>query len=162
MNRKMVIISTIILLFDQVVKSIIQIGNVHFNIIGNFLRLNYYQNTGAAWSILQGKTVTLIVISIIMLILVYSMSFSYEEAKINDVSFGLLFGGIVGNLVDRIFYGFVRDFIDINIFGYNFPVFNIADMAIVIGVIILVISTIKGELKSGNKGIRRGKQAKNR
>lgn len=161
MNKKMIIISTIVLLFDQIIKSIVQIGNVHFNIISNFLSFNYYQNTGAAWSILQGKTVTLIAISIVVLILVYSMSFSYEDSKINDMTFGLLFGGIVGNLIDRIFFGFVRDFIDIKLFGYNFPVFNIADMAIVIGVIILVISTIKGELKSGNKGIRRGKQTKN-
>lgn len=162
MNKKMVIISTLVLLFDQVIKSIIQINNVHFNIIGKFLSINYYQNTGAAWSILQDKTVTLIVISLVILILVYSMSFSYEDSKINDMAFGLLFGGIVGNLVDRIFYGFVRDFIDINIFGYNFPVFNIADMVIVIGVIILVISTIKGELKSGNRGKGFRKQAKNR
>lgn len=160
MNKKMVIISTIILLFDQIIKSIMQISNVHFNIIGNLLRFNYYQNTGAAWSILQGKTTILIIISIIMLIFVYSMSFSYDESKMRDISFGLLYGGIVGNLIDRVFYGYVRDFIDVNIFGYNFPVFNIADMAIVIGVIILVISTIKGELKSGNKSIRRGNKAK--
>lgn len=157
MNKKMVIISSIILLFDQIVKSIIQISNVHFNIISNILSFNYYQNTGAAWSILQGKTVVLIIISIVMLIFVYSMSFSYEDSKSKNISFGLLFGGIVGNLIDRIFYGYVRDFIDINIFSYNFPVFNIADMAIVIGVIMLIVSTIKGELKSGNKGIRRGK-----
>lgn len=161
MNKKMVIISTIILLFDQIVKSIVQLSNIHMNIIGNLLRINYYQNTGAAWSILQGKTVSLVIISLVMLILVYSMSFSYGDSKIKDMSFGLLFGGIVGNLIDRIFYGYVRDFIDIDVFGYNFPVFNIADMAIVIGVIILIILTIKGELKSGNKGTRRGKKAKN-
>lgn len=157
MNKKMIIISSIILLFDQIVKSIIQISNVHFNIINNLLSFNYCQNTGAAWSILQGKTSVLIIISIVMLIFVYSMTFSYEESKTKNISFGLLFGGIVGNLIDRIFFGYVRDFIDINIFNYNFPVFNIADMAIVIGVIMLIISTIKGELKSGNKGIGRGK-----
>lgn len=162
MNKKMVIISTIVLIFDQILKSIVQISNVHFNILGNILKFNYYQNTGAAWSILQGKTVTLIIVSILMLILVYSMSFSYDDSKMKNLSFGLLYGGIVGNLIDRIFYGFVRDFIDIRIFGYNFPIFNIADMAIVIGVIILVVSTIKGELKSGNKGVRRRMQAKNR
>lgn len=162
MNKKMVIISTIVLLFDQIIKSIVQISNVHLNIIGNFIKFNYYQNTGAAWSILEGKTTTLIVVSLVMLIFVYSMSYTYDEAKIKDLSFGLLYGGIIGNLIDRVFYGFVRDFIDIKVFGYNFPVFNIADMAIVIGVIILIVSTIKGELKSGNKGFGRGKQAKNR
>ena len=155
MNKKMVIISSILLLIDQVVKSIIELNNVHLTLIKNFLSFNYSQNSGAAFSILQGKTSFLIIISIIMLIIIYSMTFSYEEGKITDIAFGLLCGGVLGNLVDRIFYGFVRDFIDIKIFGYNFPVFNIADMLIVLGVVLLIFATIKGEVKNGNKGFRR-------
>lgn len=147
MNRKIVIIGIIALVIDQITKSLMQIYDVHFNIINGFLRLNYIQNTGAAWSILEGKQYLLIGISIVMLILVYNMSFSYDNNKLNNITFGLLFGGIIGNLIDRVFYGMVRDFIDINIFGYDFPVFNIADMAIVFGVIILLIGTLKGELK---------------
>ncbi len=87
------------------------------------------------------------------------MMYSYEENKLNDLSFGLLIGGILGNFADRIFCGFVRDFIVIKIFSYNFPVFNIADITIVVGVLLLVISTIKGEIKSGNKSRRRKKGA---
>lgn len=147
MNRKIVIIGIIALVIDQITKSLMQIYDVHFNIINGFLSLNYIQNTGAAWSILEGKQYLLIGISIVMLILVYNMSFSYDNNRLNNITFGLLFGGIIGNLIDRVFYGIVRDFIDINIFGYDFPVFNIADMAIVFGVIILLIGTIKGELK---------------
>lgn len=147
MNRKIVIIGIIALVIDQITKSLMQIYDVHFNIINGFLSLNYIQNTGAAWSILEGKLYLLIGISIVMLILVYNMSFSYDNNKLNNITFGLLFGGIIGNLIDRVFYGMVRDFIDINIFGYDFPVFNIADMAIVFGVIILLIGTLKGELK---------------
>lgn len=162
MNRKIVIIGIIALVIDQITKSLMQIYDVHFDIIKGFLSFNYLQNTGAAWSILEGKQYLLIGITIAMLILVYNMSFSYENKLLNNITFGLLFGGIIGNLFDRVLYGFVRDFIDIRIFGYNFPIFNIADMAIVIGVIILIVSTVKGELKSGNKSIRRGKQAKNR
>ncbi len=147
MNRKIVIIGIIALVIDQITKSLMQIYDVHFNIINGFLSLNYIQNTGAAWSILEGKQYLLIGISIVMLILVYNMSFSYDNNRLNNITFGLLFGGIIGNLIDRVFYGIVRDFIDINIFGYDFPVFNIADMAIVFGVIILLIGTLKGELK---------------
>ena len=147
MNRKIVIIGIIALVIDQITKPLMQIYDVHFNIINGFLSLNYIQNTGAAWSILEGKQYLLIGISIVMLILVYNMSFSYDNNRLNNITFGLLFGGIIGNLIDRVFYGIVRDFIDINIFGYDFPVFNIADMAIVFGVIILLIGTIKGELK---------------
>lgn len=147
MNRKIVIIGIIALVIDQITKSLMQIYDVHFNIINGFLSLNYIQNTGAAWSILEGKLYLLIGISIVMLILVYNMSFSYDNNRLNNITFGLLFGGIIGNLIDRVFYGIVRDFIDINVFGYDFPVFNIADMAIVFGVIILLIGTLKGELK---------------
>lgn len=147
MNRKIVIIGIIALVIDQITKSLMQIYDVHFNIINGFLSLNYIQNTGAAWSILEGKQYLLIGISIVMLILVYNMSFSYDNNRLNNITFGLLFGGIIGNLIDRVFYGIVRDFIDINVFGYDFPVFNIADMAIVFGVIILLIGTLKGELK---------------
>lgn len=147
MNRKTVIIGIIALVIDQITKSLMQIYDVHFNIINGFLRLNYIQNTGAAWSILEGKQYLLIGITILMLILVYNMSFSYDNNKLNNFTFGILFGGIIGNLFDRVLYGMVRDFIDINVFGYNFPVFNIADMLIVLGVVILLISTFKGELK---------------
>ena len=147
MNRKIVIIGIIALVIDQITKSLMQIYDVHFNIINGFLRLNYIQNTGAAWSILEGKQYLLIGITILMLILVYNMSFSFDNNKLNNFTFGILFGGIIGNLFDRVLYGMVRDFIDINVFGYNFPVFNIADMLIVLGVVILLISTFKGELK---------------
>lgn len=162
MNKKIVIISSIILLIDQVVKSIMEIYHVNLTIISGFLNLNYSQNTGAAFSILEGKIPFLILISVIMLVMIYSMMFSYEENKLTNISFGLLFGGVFGNLIDRIFYGFVRDFISVKILTYNFPVFNIADSVIVIGVVLLIIATIKGEVKSGNKSFRGRRKIKNR
>lgn len=155
MNKKIVIISSVVLLIDQIVKSIVELGDVHLELIKNVFGFNYYQNTGAAFSILEGRTPFLIGISIVMLIIIYSMSFSYEESKLKNIAFGFLVGGVLGNLVDRIFYGFVRDFIDIRLFGYNFPVFNIADMGITLGVILVMIVTLKGSGKNGNKGFRR-------
>lgn len=157
MNKKIVIISTITLIIDQILKSLVALNDIHVNVLFNILRLNYYENTGAAFSILQGKVPYLILISIIMLVIIYSMTFSYEEKKITNISFGLLIGGVFGNLVDRVFYGFVRDFIDIKLFGYNFPVFNIADVSIVVGVIILLLVTLKGDSKDGNKSRGRNK-----
>lgn len=155
MNKNKVIISLIILSIDQILKYLVQVFDSSVNIINNFFYINYYQNTGAAWSILEGRQTLLIVVSLLACVLVYSMMFSFEDDKLNNTAFGLLFGGILGNLFDRILFGYVRDFIDFRIWGYNFPIFNIADMAIVIGVGLIIISTIKGEFKNGNKGKRK-------
>ncbi len=155
MNKNKTILAIIIFVVDQILKSIVQLSNVNISIIDNFFRLTYYQNTGAAWSILEGHGYMLILISIIMLVLVFNMMYSYEDNTLNNTAFGLLLGGILGNLCDRVFYGMVRDFIDIRIFGYEFPVFNIADMAIVIGVLLILISTVKGDLKNGNRSKRK-------
>lgn len=155
MNKRKMILAIIVFIVDQVLKSIVQLNNVNVSVIDNFFRLTYYQNTGAAWSILEGHSYILIFVSIIMLILVFNMMYSYENNTFNDIAFGVLLGGILGNLCDRVFCGMVRDFIDLRIFGYEFPVFNIADMAIVIGVILILITTIKGDLKSGNRSKRK-------
>lgn len=160
MNKKKLIISIVVLFIDQITKSMIQAYNTNIDILDNLFGLHYYQNSGAAWSILEGKQTILILITIGVLVLVYNMMFSFEEDRLNNFAFGLLFGGILGNLIDRVFYGFVRDFIDIVIVGYDFPVFNIADMAIVIGIFLVIVATLKGELKNGIDS--RRKRAKNR
>lgn len=160
MNKKIVVISTILLIIDQITKALIQVSDVHISIISNFFRINYIENTGAAFSILEGKVPILIIVSIIMLVIIYNMTFSYDESKSTNIAFGLLFGGVFGNLVDRVFCGYVRDFIDFKLLGRNMPVFNFADIFIVVGVLLLLIVTIKGEKKNGNKG-RRGRKLKN-
>lgn len=160
MNKKKFSISIIVLIIDQILKLLVQTFETNHVVIDKIFSITYYQNAGAAWSILEGKTALLIGISIVMLVLVYSMMFSFDENKLTNFSFGLLFGGIIGNLIDRILFGYVRDFISVVIFGYYFPIFNIADAAIVIGVILLIIETIKGEIKNENSS--RGKLTKNR
>ncbi len=155
MNKKKFIIAIIILLFDQISKLIVSLFSISKTIIPGFFGIHYCQNTGAAWSILEGHQGLLIIITILVLILVYNMMFSFEENRLNDLAFGLLFGGIVGNLIDRILYSYVRDFISFNIFGYAFPVFNIADLCIGLGVILIIYITIKGEISNANRSKRR-------
>lgn len=155
MNRKKVLISIITLAIDQLTKVLVQTFDVNKSIIKNIFAITYYENTGAAWSILEGKQTLLIVLSIIMMVIIYSMMFSFKETKLTNLAFGILFGGIIGNFIDRIIFGYVRDFINIDIFGYQYPVFNIADMAIVVGAILLVVITIKGEKKDGDSGRRK-------
>lgn len=157
MNRKKSIIAVIIIIIDQITKLIVQTYETNITIIKNVFAIRYYENTGAAWSILEGKQSLLIILSILMIIIVYSMMFSFKNNKLTNWAFGILFGGILGNFIDRIFFGYVRDFISLTIFNYRYPIFNVADMAIVMGAIMLVVITLKGEKKDGDKRRSRGK-----
>ncbi len=153
MNKKILIIASIVLLLDQISKNIIEIYlklNESIKIIPNFFNINYVNNYGAAWSILDNKLYILIGITIIVLVVLIRYMNTFKENNRNKLSFGLLFGGITGNLIDRLFLGYVRDFLAFKIFSYNFPVFNISDIAISVGTLLLVIAIIKGEDNGNN------------
>lgn len=110
-------------------------------IIGNFLRLTYAENRGAAFSILQNQRVFFLIITIIMLIILGIVYFTNRNlSKLSRLSMAMIAGGAIGNFIDRYRMGYVIDFIDVR-FGtfYNFPVFNIADSFVVCGTILMVI-----------------------
>lgn len=148
MNRKILIIAAITLLCDQISKviiaTILKLNEIKV-IIPNFFQLHYINNYGAAWNILDNKIPIIIGISLISLIIIYRYMYLIETNQRNNIAFGLLVGGLVGNLIDRWLFGYVRDFLDFQIFSYDYPVFNLADIAIVMGVILLIIAIIKGE-----------------
>jgi signal peptidase II len=150
MNKKILLVFTIVLFFDQLSKSIISVFlklEQSIEIIKNFFYITYINNYGAAWSILSNKNNLLIILSIISLIIIYRFMYIFKKNNRNTIAFGLILGGIVGNLIDRWLFGYVRDFLDFKIFNYNYPVFNIADSAVVVGVVLLIIAIIKGEDK---------------
>lgn len=148
MNKKIMIISIITLLVDQIIKNIIQsylkLGE-SLTIVKKFINISYVNNYGAAWNIFNNRSIFLIIVSLIALIIIYRFMYVFKSNNRNNLAFGFICGGIMGNLIDRLFLGYVRDFIDIYILGYDYPVFNIADIAVVIGVFLLVIAIIKGE-----------------
>ena len=80
-----------------------------------------------------------------MLVVLYIYQKSFKENIRNIMAFSLLYGGILGNLINRITYGYVIDFFDFLIFNYNYPVFNFADIFIVCGIILLVVAIFKKE-----------------
>ncbi len=158
MSKKIYIISLIIFILDQITKSLISTYlklNESIEIIKDFFYIRYINNKGASWGILENNRILLIGLSIIAIIMIIRYSYSFKKTKLNTYGFGLLLGGILGNLSDRLIFGYVKDFLDFIIFRYDFPVFNIADISIVIGVVLLIISILKGEDKSGSKSSRK-------
>ena len=126
--------------------------NVKHKIINNFFYITYCKNEGAAFSILSGNTLFLIFITFIILFIIYKNIKNKENiSNLSIISYSLLLGGILGNLYDRIFYGYVIDFLDFIIFKYNFAIFNLADTFIVIGAFMLLI--FEGSDKFGRNKI---------
>ena len=148
LNKKIQSIIFLSLILDQISKIVINTNlkeNESIKVIGSFFKLTNVFNEGAAFSLFDGSKVFLIIVSIISILFLLYMMKDFKESKLNNIAFGLIYGGILGNLIDRLFLGYVRDFLDFNIFGFHYPVFNLADSFIVIGVIILIIELIKGE-----------------
>lgn len=147
--KKISFLSLIIVLIDQIIKILISNNLELYNsieIIKNFFNITYVKNIGAAFSILNGNVVFLILVSILALIAIYFLLLKNKKFnKIQTILYSLLLGGIIGNLIDRIFRGYVIDYLDFTIFNYKFPVFNFADICIVISVIILLLISIKEE-----------------
>lgn len=144
------ILGIFFLLIDQLIKFFISSKmflNQNFVLIKNLLSLNLVHNEGAAFSILTGSRLLLIVVGILAVVLISFYIVKSDEINDRDIlSYSLLLGGIVGNLIDRIVHGYVIDYISFNFFGYYFPVFNFADICIVLSIIIIVINIIKESL----------------
>ena len=150
MNRKIFVISIIAFALDQVIKAIIgtiMTVNQTIPIIRDFFHITHFHNYGAAWGLFPNRQLFIIIATILALALIYRYMHSFKPNVRNNIAFGLLTGGILGNLLDRILHGYVIDFIDIYIFKYDFPIFNVGDICIVCGVILLIIAIIKGEDK---------------
>lgn len=150
MNRKIFLYTIILFFIDQISKIVIETIlnlNSSIKIIKNFFYLTYTNNYGAAWGIMQNKTWFFIVTAIMALIFFYNLSYNFKINKRNIIAFSLVMSGLIGNLIDRVCLGYVRDFFHFYIGSYNFPVFNIADICIVAGNILLIIAIIAGEDK---------------
>ena len=119
-------------------------------VINNFFYFTLCYNKGGAWSIFDGQVFFLILTSLFALDLIIFMMIK-AETKFFLYSSALFVSGLLGNLYDRLVYGKVIDFLDFIIFGYNFPVFNVADCFICIGIGLICIDLIRGEIKNGKQ-----------
>ncbi len=154
----MIIFTIIFLAFDIFSKLIISKYisiNENVPIIKNFLNITNVRNTGVAWSLFDNQTLLVLIISTIVIIgIIIYIKKNKPNTNIEKISYSMILGGALGNLIERLVYSYVTDFIDIHIFGYNYPIFNLADTFIVVGAILLIIISWRNEYGK-NKSKRR-------
>lgn len=143
MNRKKIgiIIAVVIILLDQLTKMLMI--NRQLTIIPNLLEFTYTENTGVAFGIANSNMFLIILVSVFILGIIFKLIKEIEKTINKNMLLSLYFvlSGGISNLIDRIFRGYVVDFIDVNIL--NFPNFNIADICITLGILALIIMLIK-------------------
>jgi len=117
-------------------------------VIKDFFKLEYLENRGAAFGILQNKLIILAIVTLLVISgMVYYIIKYKPKSKFLRISFALIISGALGNLYDRLIYKYVVDFILVHYKEiYYFPTFNIADSLVVIGTVILAISIVKEEV----------------
>ncbi|MBP2077564.1 signal peptidase II [Oceanobacillus polygoni] len=147
------VIALFIIGIDQLTKWIIvstmEIGE-RITIIENFFYITSHRNSGAAWGILQGQMLFFYIVTAVVVIgIIYYMQKFAKNDTLLAIGLSFVLGGAIGNFIDRLFHQEVVDFADFYIFNYNFPIFNVADSALSIGVIIVIIATIMDERKKG-------------
>ncbi|WP_440895223.1 signal peptidase II [Amphibacillus sp. Q70] len=150
------LLALLIILLDQVTKWLV-LANMEIResipIIENFLYITSHRNSGAAWGILADQMILFYVITVIVIVvLVYYIKQYAKTNKWLGFGLGLILGGAIGNFIDRLIYQEVVDFIDVYFGSYSYPIFNVADSALVMGVIIIGIFILKDEFGKGAKG----------
>lgn len=124
-------------------------------LINNFLKFYYIKNTGISFGLFSGKVLIVIFVTIfIMFYIMYEM-FVKKNNKMILLSGSLILSGAIGNLIDRVFRGFVVDFISFTLFGKEMAVFNVADMLITFGVIVYLIDLLLEGKNEKNRSKRR-------
>ncbi|TXL67612.1 lipoprotein signal peptidase [Cerasibacillus terrae] len=149
------LIALIVIGIDQLSKWII-VKNMEIYeqipVIDGFFYITSHRNRGAAWGILQDQMIFFYIITVIVIIgIVYFLHKYGKDSILMSVSLSLILGGAIGNFIDRLLHKEVIDFLDFIIFTYDYPIFNIADSALVIGVILLMIVTFKEEKRKETK-----------
>ncbi|MGP0687943.1 signal peptidase II [Priestia aryabhattai] len=150
------LIALAVILIDQVTKWMI-VKEMYYGqsitVIENFLYITSHRNRGAAWGILQGQMWFFYLITVVVVVgLIIYIQKLRKQDKWFGIALALMLGGAIGNFIDRVVRKEVVDFVNTYIFTYDFPIFNVADSALVVGVIIMFIMTLfEGKMKKEHK-----------
>jgi signal peptidase II len=156
-NRRIALVAALLLAADQLTKLLINhyisLGGEKV-IVPGFFRLVHWGNTGAAWSLFSGRNGVLAIVAVVALVVLFRSRHHFDaHTRLGQFALGLIFGGIVGNFLDRVIVGHVTDFL----YFYmdrrgggeiGFPAFNLADSGICVGVALIFISSLKGGQRS--------------
>jgi signal peptidase II len=139
------LVSSLIVLSDQWTKSLVRarydLGELH-PIAEGWFNLTYLRNTGAAWGLFGGQNGGLLILSVVVLVALIAFRRSFlAPTWEHRLALALMIGGILGNLLDRLRYGWVTDFLDFYWKEWHWPAFNIADAAICTGVGLYILSS---------------------
>lgn len=151
-QRIVLLVALLVVIADQLTKLWVQ----HSLLWGEslpqegFLRLTHVRNEGIVFGISVPQAVPIILpLLVVTMALFVSHRFALLDSRLFKASLGLFIGGSVGNFIDRVRHGYVTDFIDFDLWGnYHWPAFNLADLAVVVGVVLLVYSRIRPKIST--------------
>jgi signal peptidase II len=149
-----VVVAVATVILDQITKAAV-VGGMGIGerspVFGTFLRLTHIRNSGAVFGMMRGAGTYFTFFSIVAaVVLLVVLVVARRASTLVRVSLGMVLGGAVGNLIDRLRYGAVVDFLDVGISeSIRWPCFNVADSAITVGVLLLIISSFAGSEHGG-------------
>lgn len=115
--------------------------------IPGFISFTHHRNSGAAWSILEGQMLFFYIITIIIVgVIIYYLHLYGRQDRLFGVALSLILGGAIGNFIDRLLFQYVVDMVRLEFI--NFPIFNVADMALTVGVGLMIVYLILDEIKN--------------
>ena len=142
-----IIISILITILDQIIKFIIDKKVLFIELLPKLFNIHKLYNYGVAFSFLENKRYLILLFSLILIYFLFNLRKDLPKTKKYDILFGVILGGIIGNLIDRVFRGYVIDYLETFIFGISFPIFNLADICITLGIILMVLIMSLGDKK---------------
>ena len=154
-NKSNIILSIVLVIvllgIDLLLKYLVSTYLTTVNIIDNFFSLTYVLNDGAAFSLFASRTYLLILIAIICLFfIIYELKNNLDDRMLS-IGYSLALAGLLGNFLDRLIDGYIIDYLSFKILGYNYPIFNFADILIVVGIVIVIIKEILKERGKKNE-----------
>ncbi|QPC46275.1 signal peptidase II [Mangrovibacillus cuniculi] len=142
-------IAALVVILDQLTKwLVVQYMELaeSIEIIPNLLYITSHRNRGAAWGILQGQMWFFYIVTVVVVAALVFYLHRHAKGKVLlGTSIGFMLGGAIGNFIDRLFRKEVVDFVNTYIGSYNFPIFNVADAALTVGVVLLFIEMLREE-----------------